>query len=283
MINVRREELGNSHVPVKNPFGDGSMSLVYPGFGQVKKSSSDGESGEQEPEGSEETTGERLECAVTVPDRGDRHDRQVQGIDPPELLHVVHHPRAEPDAEDHDAQSDGDFKPDPHPPFFYVHEVRLRALPSLDGAEQELFLEVKQEGDHGGEENVDEAESHEHEGHGEEFGGGGVRGDVAVADGAHGDNTEVERVDKGVRLSGGEVRAVEDVDEHAEGEVEDEEDHGLPDYGRRCGHRLGGLLAGRAIDFVDGRHGGSCLGPVQVRFEPVESRVDEPLGRRRFG
>lgn len=99
----------------------------------------------------------------------------------------------------------------------------------LNAVEEHVFLQIQDVVDDTGEKNVNEAEADEDKEAGEELGGRGKRGNIAVTDGAHGDNTEVESVDKRVGVDSGEVMAIEIVNEDAEGEIKDEQDCSLPD------------------------------------------------------
>lgn len=275
IVDIGGKQIGDSHVLAKHPFRHLPVPLVDPRLGQVQERPRHRERRHQQPDGGEQPPGHRIERPIPVPDRGDRHHRQVERIKPTQVLDEVHRRRTHPDADDDDAKCERHLHPDPHPALLHVDEVRVLATSvaggALDGGEEELLLDVEDVGDDAAEEDVDEAEADEDEEDGEELGGRGGGGDVAVADGAHGDDAEVERVDDGVGLGGGKLVAVEVVDDHAEGEVEEEEEEGLPDDGG--GDRGGGglvVVVLRMVEVVDGGHGRRRLGPVEVRLGPEQ-------------
>lgn len=82
----------------------------------------------------------------------------------------------------------------------------------LDSGEDHALLEIKNVVDDTAEEDVEEAETEQDEDDGEDLGPGSQRGDVSVADRAHGDDAEVERVDYGVGFDSRVVVSVEGVD-----------------------------------------------------------------------
>lgn len=82
----------------------------------------------------------------------------------------------------------------------------------LDAGEDHALLEIKNVVDDAAQQNIQETEPEQDEDHGEDLGPGSQRGDVSVADRAHGDDAEVERVDDGVGLDAGVVVSVEGVD-----------------------------------------------------------------------
>lgn len=97
----------------------------------------------------------------------------------------------------------------------------------MHSVQDHVLLQVEDVIDDSAEENVDEAEADEDEEAGEELCRWRSGSDVSVADGAHGDDAEVEGVDEGVGLDAGEVVGVEGIDEDTQGEVDEEKDEGL--------------------------------------------------------
>lgn len=92
----------------------------------------------------------------------------------------------------------------------------------LNASENHIFLQIKHVIDDPTEKNVDESKAYEHEKASEDLSDGRCGGDVPVAYGAHGDDTEVEGVDERMCFGAGEMVAVERIDKDPKGEVEDE-------------------------------------------------------------
>lgn len=90
-------------------------------------------------------------------------------------------------------------------------------MPSSRGAhlysgEDHAFLEIKNVVDDATKQDIEEAEAEQDEDDSEELGPGSQRSDVSVADRAHSDDAEVERVDDGVGFDSRVVVSVEGVD-----------------------------------------------------------------------
>lgn len=269
------------------------MPLINPCLSKVEESTRNGERGDKEPQRRKQPTRHRLERPIPVADRGDRHHREVEGIEPSETLDEAEHAGAKADAEKDDTEGKGDLHPNPHPPLLDVDDVvpgdfvpvvvvvlLLLLLVLLlvvdllrlgDGGEEEGLLKVEHVGHHSGEEDINESEADDDEGNGEDFGGGGGGGDVAVANGAHGNDAEVESVDDWVSLSGGEVVSVKSVDGHTEGEVDDEEEEGLGDDGGPAGRVDPG-----GADLVDGGHGRRGAGAMEIGLPSRGRGVAQP-------
>lgn len=232
---------------MQHPFCDSPVPLVDPGLRQIQERPCHRQRRQQKPHRREDPPVERLEGPVPVPNRRNRHNRQVHGVNPIQTLGESHEEDSNSNAQHHHSERQSDLQSDPHPAFGHIDDaipngksfvMMMMIVIHLHSGEDHVLLQVEDVVDDSAEENVDEAEADEDEEAGEELRRRSLGGDVAVADGAHGDDAEVEGVDDGVGLHAGEVVGVEGVDEDAGGEVDEEQEEGLLDQG-------GGVRPGR--------------------------------------
>lgn len=198
------------------------MPSIDPRLRQIQKRTRHRERRHEQPRRGEKPPLERLERPVTVPDRGDRHNRQVNRVNEIELLDEMQNQRTDPDTQNDDAQRQKHFHPYPHPPFleidYIVFSREPMVMPSSRGGahlysgEDHAFLEIKNVVDDATKQDIEEAEAEQDEDDSEELGPGSQRSDVSVADRAHSDDAEVERVDDGVGFDSRVVVSVEGVD-----------------------------------------------------------------------
>ncbi|GMN52195.1 hypothetical protein TIFTF001_021342 [Ficus carica] len=236
---------------MKHPFGNSPVPLVYSGLRQVQEGPGHRERRQQKPNSSENPPVERLEGPVPIPNRRNRHNREVNRVNPIQTLGESQEQDSDANAQHDNSERQSDLQSDPHPALGHIDDVIpsgkamvvvvvvlvlvlvlvMVILINLHSGEDHVLLQVEDIVDDTAEENVNEAEADEDEEAGEELGGGSLGSDVTVADGAHGDDAEVKGVDDGEGLGAGEVVGVEGVDEDAEGEVDEEKEEGLLDEG----------------------------------------------------
>lgn len=284
MIDVGGEQILDSDVPVQHPLGDRAVALINSGLSQIKKSPGHSQSGKQQPNRREEPPGKRLEGTVPVPNSRNWHDRQVNGVNPIQVLHQMQNKRPHPNTQHHHSQRQTHLQSDSHPSLGNINNkvprreedvllvmavvvvvlllwvlMRIGILGAglANPRQYQVFLQVQHIIHHPTQQNVYEPKAHQHKHTRKHLGQRRQWRYVPVPDCAHCDDAEVEGIDDGVGFCAGEVVPVEWVDDNSKAEIQEKQEGGLADDGAGLRLGLGNLASVCSAVSHDGHGWGS--------------------------
>ena len=123
VVDISSKQILDGNFPMQNLLSHSPMPSIDSSLSQIEKSPSHHESRKEQPNSRKQTTRKRLKGSVPIPNRCDRHNRQVNRINPIQPFHKVQHQTPNPNTHHHNPKRQTNLQPDPHPSLRHINDV----------------------------------------------------------------------------------------------------------------------------------------------------------------